>query len=293
MKTLLCVPALRVAGLYALTGILWIAFSDLAVTALATDYANLSGFQTAKGLFYVAATATLLYWFSRRQFRSQLALARAHEQAVTERLREREALLHEIHHRVRNNLQVILGLLSLHPHDERGFADMDRTIRSIALAQDMVTKSPDMSSIRAGDFASRLADSLQEDYLASEASIEGFGDETHLSADLAVSLGILLSEACGNSVRHGGRSVGTPVRIAISIRHTGDTIEASVQDDGPGFPKAILEATRFHADQLGLSIIQAITTQLAGSVSLRNEAGGRLELRLPASARGPSVSSLG
>ena len=142
--------ALRVAGIYAAIAFLWIAFSDRLATLLAEDYARLASFQTAKGLFFVAATTALLFFFSKRQFETIVSVSAQRELDARDRLREKETLLREINHRVKNNLQVILSLMRLTPIDERGIADLDRKIRSIALAQDLLNSSPDMSSIQIG-----------------------------------------------------------------------------------------------------------------------------------------------
>lgn len=272
--------ALRVAGIYAAIAFLWIAFSDKLATLLAEDYARLASFQTAKGLFFVAATTALLFFFSKRQFETIVSVSAQRELDARDRLREKETLLREINHRVKNNLQVILSLMRLTPIDERGIADLDRKIRSIALAQDLLNSSPDMSSIRAGDFAASLASTFAAGFIPSELRLSGSGDDTPLSADAAVSFGILAAEACSNAARYGRRG-DAPVSVSVSIRSVDGSIAVAVRDDGPGFPPEVL-AGGLPADQsLGISLMEALAVQVSGALSLRNEPGATVELRIP------------
>lgn len=273
--------ALRVAGIYAAISFSWIAFSDRIATSIATDYAHLASFQTAKGFFFVAATTAILFFFSRRQFQRIVAVSIDKERAAESALREKEALLREINHRVKNNLQIILSLLHLHECDERGFTDLESKIRSIALAHDMLTSAPDMSSIEAGRFAVSLAETLGERFIQSAAELRAGGDGTPLSADVAVSVGILIAEACSNAAKHGRRVGVERVSIDIRILRDGDAIVASIRDDGPGFPEAMLHGEPGAARGLGLELMEALAEQVKGRLTLRNDTGAVVELRIP------------
>ncbi|HPM72724.1 MAG TPA: sensor histidine kinase [Spirochaetales bacterium] len=272
--------ALRVAISYAAIAFLWIAFSDRLATLIAEDYAHLASFQTAKGFFFVAATTALLYFFSKRQFETIVSVSTQRELDSQARLREKETLLREINHRVKNNLQVILSLMRLTPKDERGFTDLDRKIRSIALAQDLLTSSPDMSSIRARDFAQSLASTFAGGFIPSELRLSGSGDDTALSADAAVAFGILVAEACSNAARY-GRSGSAPVSVSVSIRSVDGSVAATVRDDGPGFPLEVLSRQLAADTSLGISLMEALAVQVSGELSLRNEPGATVELRIP------------
>jgi len=274
--------ALRVAGIYAAISFAWITFSDRIAASIATDYAHLASFQTAKGFFFVASTTVILYFFSRRQFQRIIAVSMDKERAAESALREKEALLREINHRVKNNLQVILSLLHLHECDERGFTDLESKIRSIALAHDMLTSAPDMSSIEAGRFAASLAETLGDRFFQSAAELRAGGDGTPLSADVAVSVGILIAEACSNAAKHGRRDSVERVSIDIRIQLDGDTIVASIRDDGPGFTEATIHGEPGAARGLGLELMEALAEQVKGRLTLRNDPGAVVELRIPA-----------
>ena len=282
MASRITTSALRVAGIYAAISFAWIAFSDRIAASVALDYAHLASFQTAKGFFFVASTTAILYFFSRRQFQRIIAVSMDKERAAKSALREKEALLREINHRVKNNLQVILSLLHLHECDERGFNDLESKIRSIALAHDMLTSAPDMSSIEAGRFAASLAKTIGDRFYESSAELRGSGDETPLSADVAVSVGILIAEACSNAAKHGRRDSGKKVSVDISIRGHGDSIITTIRDDGPGFPDATLHGDLGSARGLGLELMEALSEQVKGRLTLRNDSGAVVELRVPA-----------
>ncbi len=282
MASRITTSALRVAGIYAAISFAWIAFSDRIAASVALDYAHLASFQTAKGFFFVASTTAILYFFSRRQFQRIIAVSMDKERAAKSALREKEALLREINHRVKNNLQVILSLLHLHECDERGFNDLESKIRSIALAHDMLTSAPDMSSIEAGRFAASLAKTIGDRFYESSAELRGSGDETPLSADVAVSVGILIAEACSNAAKHGRRDSGKKVSVDISIRGDGDSIITTIRDDGPGFPDATLHGDLGSARGLGLELMEALSEQVKGRLTLRNDSGAVVELRVPA-----------
>jgi len=274
--------AFRVAGIYAAISFAWITFSDRIAASIATDYAHLASFQTAKGFFFVSATTAILFFFSRRQFQRIVAVSIDRERDARSSLREKEALLREINHRVKNNLQVILSLLHLHECDERGYTDLESKIRSIALAHDMLTSAPDMSSIEAGRFASNLAKTLDDRFYADSAELSGSGDETSISADIAVSIGILIAEACSNAAKHGRGDSGKKVSVDIRIQGDGDSIVATIRDDGPGFSDATISGDPGPGRGLGITLMEALAEQIQGRLTLRNDPGAVVELRIPA-----------
>jgi two-component sensor histidine kinase len=280
MKSRVKNSAFRVAGIYAAISFAWIAFSDSVATWIAKDYANLASFQTVKGFFFVAATTALLYFFSKRQFERIIAVSSEREQAARAALREKETLLREINHRVKNNLQVILGLLRLHSTYDQEFIELEGKIKSMALAHDMLTSAPDMSSIEAGRFAASLAETLQNQLSMSAVELRGSGDATTISSDVAVSTGILIAEACSNAAKY-GRRASEAVSIAIDIRTDGESVVATVRDDGPGFPESVVHGEAGSERGLGISMMEALAEQARGRLTLSNDSGAVVELRMP------------
>ena len=277
--------AARVAAIYAAVAFAWIAFSDRLAIYLAKGYADLAGFQTAKGLFFVSATSAILYFYTKHQFEQLTEAHAGRELQAKSALAEKEALLREVNHRVKNNLQVIVSLLNLHDDKDERFADLGSKVRSMALAHDLLTGSPDMASIKAGQFAARLAEVLGSD--SSSVRISGLGDDSSLSADAAVAAGILIAEACSNAARHARGPAGEPARATITIRGDRDGTIVTVRDDGPGFPDrpgargAAPGRAAAEMESLGLTLMAALAEQVRGTLVRRNEGGAVVELRMP------------
>ncbi len=281
MKIQIRNSALRVAGIYAAVSFAWIAFSDRAAMLLSMDYAHLAWFQTLKGLFFVSATSVILYFYSKRQFEHLMYVQDAREHEMTASLREKEALLREINHRVKNNLQVIISMLNLQGGDDGRFADLGQKVRSMALAQDLLTESSDLSSIDAGNFAERLAESLNASIEQPLVRITGAGDAITLSSDVAVSIGILIAEACSNAARHSRRFADETVSIGISIKDDAGSTVVAVRDDGQGFPDRLPGGTTLNSTSIGFALMEAIAEQVHGTLERRNDGGAVVELRIP------------
>lgn len=281
--------ALRVAGIYAVVSCVWLAFSDSAAMVLAMDFAYFAWFQTAKGLFFVSATSVILYVFSKRQFERLTDAQDTREREMLASLHEKEALLREINHRVKNNLQVIISMLNLQGGDDVRFADLAQKVRSMALAQDLLTSSPDLSSINARDFATRLAESLNAGIAQPCVKITGKGDSITLSSDVAVSIGILIAEACSNAARYSHRTGADPASILISIKDDAGSTIVEVRDDGTGFPDRQDGAKASQCTGIGFALMEAIAEQVHGTLIRRNDGGAVVELRIAAAGQ-PNTS---
>lgn len=270
--------ALRVAGIYLAVSALWIAFSDRLAVALAEDYASLAWFQTGKGLFFVVSTSVLLYFFSLRQFTVLTELQAESERDARKALATKEALLHEIQHRVKNNLQVILSLMSLRGGEAARSSDVRDKIRSMGVVHDLVTESPDMSSVDASEFAKRLATAFADSGIEAGATIAGEGDRVDLNADDALAVGLFIAEACSNSGQFGARPGGGTTSISISIKAEDGVVRARVRDDGPGFPNGKLPE---NGAGYGCAMMKALALQVGGELSSWNDGGAVAELTLP------------
>lgn len=204
---------------------------------------------------------------------------------LQESLEEKETLLKEIHHRVKNNLQVISSMLSLQGSrvdDESLEYEFDRSldrINSIALVHEFLYRSENLSDLDFEDYVRRLLDelgSLKPANFDLKTSLEF--DEQDFGLDRIVNCGLILNEAVTNCLQHAfnDRDHG---EILVALRDRERTYELVVEDDGSGIPE---DADLTDLDSLGFELIQSIAeTDLNGTVQVQRDDGTRLVVSFP------------
>jgi two-component sensor histidine kinase len=192
-------------------------------------------------------------------------------------LREKEVLLQEIHHRVKNNLQVISSLLNLQAgglEDTRALdalRDSQGRVRSIALVHEKLYQSPDLAHIDFAAYTRELASALLRSY---DAHTQGIAlstqiDDVLLGIDTAIPCGLILGELVSNALKHAfpGKRSG---EITVGLRaRSGETI-LTVGDDGIGLPADL----DFRSpESLGLELVTTLVQQLDGTIELDGREG--------------------
>lgn len=227
--------------------------------------------QSAEGFIITAADIT-----ERKEAEDQLRLS----------LQEKEVLLKEIHHRVKNNMQVISSLLDLQsvqitdPRARAPFRDSQNRIKSMALIHERLYQSPDLARIDFTDYLRILVPRLFDSYQTTDqqVSLRLEAEEISLEVSQAIPCGLIINELIANALRHafpGGRQG----QLLLSMEKTaGDEIALVVADNGVGLPE---EVDLGKASTLGLQLVQVLTRQLKGSVAVDRSAGTRFELRFP------------
>lgn len=210
-------------------------------------------------------------------------------------LQEKEAMLKEIHHRVKNNLQVISSLLSLQAFDfnndqvEQFSLESQRRIRAMALVHEMLYQSESLAKIDMNEYVQRLCTNLIQSYGPEKANILRSVDDLQLGLEQALPIGLILSELAANAFKHafpsensgtGGdrtrRAHGT-IQIELHRMLSGSTL-LSVSDNGVGLPKAFdIESEK----SLGLKLVQLLTRQIGGQLSVINAAGTTFAIEIP------------
>ena len=192
---------------------------------------------------------------------------------------EKEVLLKEIHHRVKNNLQIITSLLSLQSSfiDDRATRGLFRysqyRINSMAMIHEMLYQSADISKINYKSYAERLLHSLVVSMKGANHNVNIKLDvpEMTLNVDTAIPLGLLINEVVTNALKYGikDKDPGT-LHLQIS-KHGHDNYLMRIGDDGPGFTKDI----NFRdSHSLGLTLIHKLSIQLGGSIEKNNDFDG-------------------
>lgn len=215
-----------------------------------------------------------------RTLKESYAARRSHElglkkaaDSVRNSLKEKEVLIKEIHHRVKNNFQVISSLLSLQAmsaKDEevlRMFEESRSRIHSMALIHEQLYQSENLSMIDFGDYARTLADHVSLSYReqATVIDVHVRSEQAPLSVETAVPLGLMLNELLSNSFKHAFPSGGRGT-IEIALSSAGDGRgRITVADDGVGLPP--IPAMR-RPGSLGLELIETLADQLKGALSV-------------------------
>jgi PAS domain S-box-containing protein len=209
------------------------------------------------------------------------------EEAIQGRFREKETLLKEIHHRVKNNLQMTSSLLHLQAariKDEaarRAIAESQGRIRAIALVHDMLYRSADLSLIDFSAYLQQLVKHLAQasSTKASQIAVDTEIDDVGVTVDRAVPCGLLVSELVTNCFKHAFPCEARG-RILVRLRATAAACEIEVRDDGVGFGGGADPTT---SSSLGLALVQALVSQLHGRVELSSSNEGTMvHVTLPA-----------
>ena len=216
----------------------------------------------------------------------EIAVRQSAEVQLTESLREKELLLKEIHHRVKNNLQIISSLLSLqggYVADEQVSSHLENTrnrVMSMALIHESLYQSADLHRIDVGEYVTTLCERLFESYGVDQKRI-GLRLETEaipLSIETAIPCGLILNELISNALQHAfpdGRAGS--VDIALQGDDAGGAL-LSVSDDGVGMAAEIDVEGR---ESLGLVLVQTLARQLGARCQVERQAGTRFTFRLP------------
>ena len=201
---------------------------------------------------------------------------------VTER--KKEILLREIHHRVKNNLQVISSLLYLQsqqagdPRLARILEENRNRIRAIALIHEKLYQSAESGAVRFAAYLRDLANNLLIAYGASAARVrleQAVGEELALGMDTAILCGLIISELVSNSLKHAfpAERAGC-IRIELN-RQGAAAYRLVVADDGVGLPPGFrLENSR----SMGLQLVQLFARQLGAALDVAADGGTRFEL---------------
>ncbi len=213
-------------------------------------------------------------------------------------LESKEILLKEIHHRVKNNLQVVSSLLNLQENavnDDgvRGvFLECQTQIQSMAMIHEQLYRSMDLEGVEMEPYLERLAEYLSGIYEASYRGVEYQvrAPGVRLDLDTAIPLAIITNELVSNSFKHAFPG-GGPGKVSILMHDRGESWELEVSDDGVGFaasrarPASGGEHDRrgypSFSSGLGTELVSALASQVKGSERKVDEGGAHTFIRFP------------
>lgn len=202
------------------------------------------------------------------------------EEALTGSLKDKEILLREVHHRVKNNLQVVISLIHLQSSRlEEGtgrqvLLEAERRMTSLALVHEQLYHRDSIESIEIRVYIQTLLNNLvssMSDSTVNSVAVSVQGDEMRLSLDRAIPLALMMNELCTNAIEHAfdGSREGI---ITVSIERSGEMFSVALCDNGRGLPVS------FSLDRpsgFGLSLVRSLAEQLdARLIHSRGEGGG-------------------
>jgi PAS domain S-box-containing protein len=200
------------------------------------------------------------------------------EEQIKASLREKEVLLREIHHRVKNNLQVVSSLLMLQsrsikdPQACEMFRESLNRVKSMALIHEKLYGSKDLARVDIAEYIRSLTPHLCQSLAvgAGDVSLKIDAEDVFVGIDTAVPCGLLINELVSNSLKH-AFPMGKGGEIHIDFRSERDKRYAlTVRDNGVGFPSHL---DFRNTDSLGLQLVTALTNQLGASIELTNGVG--------------------
>jgi two-component sensor histidine kinase len=209
---------------------------------------------------------------------SDISVQKESEQKISESLHEKNILLAEIHHRVKNNLAVISGLLQMQMWNvedasaKKALQQSQLRIQSIALVHEKLYQNETFADINISDFARELVDAVSDSFKQPEQNVtlNYSMDNMKMNINQAVPLSLLLNECIVNCYKHAfaGRKEG---KIDIVLDLNGDKVEIQVADNGHGLP----DDFEFEIQQsLGVTLIRTLVSQLRGSARYESTGEG-------------------
>jgi PAS domain S-box-containing protein len=202
---------------------------------------------------------------------------RKSQAALEKSLTEKEVLLRELQHRVKNNLNVISSLLNMEyskltdEQSRKVFTDARSRIQTMSRIYEQLYQSPELDKIDLRRYIERFARSIYEAYVLDNVNITLKTGIEDIKLDLkrAVPVGLILNELMSNALKY-AYPEGEKGEIRIDLRRIGDRVEFRVSDDGAGFPQDLSEAEK---ETMGFVLVRMLTEQIEGTLLIEGERG--------------------
>jgi two-component sensor histidine kinase len=192
---------------------------------------------------------------------------------------EKELLLKEIHHRVKNNLQIISSLMRLQSNTtanlqlKANYQEMQDRINSMALVHEQLYGSNDFSTIQVIEYANRLVDRVQRVYSGGEVEIIKKIEIKEMTIETLIPLGLLVNELLTNCFKYAVNGEGSKITIVLS--NTMDGKYLKIEDNGPGVDD--IDAV-FNKGTFGAELFKTLVEQLDGTYAITSEKGFKVEV---------------
>ncbi|XOV87999.1 MAG: two-component regulator propeller domain-containing protein [Pseudomonadota bacterium] len=216
----------------------------------------------------------------------EIAENKAVQRELANSLKEKELLLKEVHHRVKNNMQVISSLLNIQAEtiENKEFSSLlgesQQRIKSMSLIHENLYQSDNLLEIDFDDYINMLANSLCRFYTIPGVSIrlDIKVDDVSLDIETAVPCGLIINELISNSLKHAFRGREGCGTIRVAFRKSGCRYLLEISDDGIGLPADFEPSS---STSMGMEIVSILTQQLDGRLRIDGSEGAKFEISFP------------
>lgn len=213
--------------------------------------------------------------------------ARAIQQALRASLKEKEVLLQEVHHRVKNNMQVISSLINMQARTlpdgvgKDALRECQQRVQTIALIHEKLYQSRDYADVPFADYARGLAIDIVHAAAPGTVRLEVVAEAIHLPVDKAIPCGLILNELMTNALKHAfpAERRGT-IRVELA-RTDQTTVSLAVTDDGVGLRH---DEDPIERESLGMQIVRTLVGQLDGELRIDGHDGASFRVSFPTGA---------
>ena len=202
------------------------------------------------------------------------------KQQLEASLLEKQTLLKEIHHRVKNNLQLITSLLNLQAEagEEQSIEDFlykgQNRVKSMALIHEQLYRSDNISAINMREYMEKLVASIFDSHATDSVQYKIEADNTLLDIDKAIPLGLILNELVNNTLKHAfGKDQNG--QLALQLYTKKEKVMLSIADDGKGFDPSLAQQS------MGLQLVEILVKQLKGDLNFEQKMGTAISISFP------------
>ncbi len=201
----------------------------------------------------------------------RLKTLREQKETIEKQNNERKGLLQEIHHRVKNNFQIISSLLKLQSYNHRNKVVADafngaiNRIHAMAMVHEIIYKQGTFTGISAKVYLTSLVDNLKDSFANDKLNIQVKAFENDLDSEHFIPIGIIINELITNSYQHAFTELKVNPTISITLRKEGKVVELVYKDNGKGYAE-----TESH-DAFGMDLIRTMVEQLSGKMKFSTE----------------------
>lgn len=206
---------------------------------------------------------TILFWINLRQKKNNNLFLSSQNRIIRDSLIEKEILLREVHHRVKNNLQIISGLIELQEGGSNNSLvnqEIQGRIKSMALIHEMLYQSENISMINTKKYFERLIETIEMGYADHKKYIQKVLDIDHndFNIDTIIPIGLIINELVNNSFKYAFLTANTGILTLKLKQRDSDFWELIIHDNGPGFNESQ------NSNSFGLKLVKMLCRQLKG-----------------------------